>query len=235
MAGVISQRNQALVERLLDDLSKLMWTMVWDVANPDRWMLDAEEVYAELCLELVKLVNRYHAKPYIDLKRLCVVSLRNRVHDLATACYLTNRKAEAHMYSLDSGTEDDQTSRGDSNLDTYQAFPTGTYGEGYASSVDNIFDIDDFTDGMSEDAKALIAAVLNPSERVCYFLNLTACRKQTVNKKGMWTLTITPLIMARAMGWTSNRLKTAWAEVSDRMNDGAHFDGGLVAQEDESE
>jgi hypothetical protein len=233
MAGdtkATNQMNQALVERLLDDLGKLMWAMTWDIANHDRWMLDPEEVHAELCLELVKLVDRYGHRPYIELKRVCVTSMRNRVHDLATACYLTNRKAEANMISIESSQEDDQRCT-DASLEFVQTRPTGRYGDMYATSDDITFDMDDFCESMSGDARCLVEEVLNPTDRTAYFLWLTAQRKQTVSPKGFWTLTITPAIMARSLGWSIDRLQTAWAEVSDIVSGQAHFNGGLVAKE----
>lgn len=235
MAGdtlAASQRNQALVERLLDDLGKLMWSMTWDVANHDRWMLDPEEVHAELCLELVKLVNRYgNLKDYTSLKKVCVVSMRNRVADLATACYCTNRKVEARIISLDSDSSDDVSGKGDTDLEYYKAFPTTPGNERFAAEEQEHFDFDEYCDGMTDDAKSLIKEVLWPSERTMYFLYLTAHRKQTVSPKGFWTLSITPVIMARSLGWTMGRLKTAWAEVSCVVS-GVDYTGGLVAKED---
>lgn len=222
-AGDTTIQNQQLVERLLDDLHKLMWTMVWDVANSSRWQLEPEEVYAELCLELVKLVDRYYDKPFLELKKLSVTSMRNRIHDLATACYLTNRKAEALMFSIDSSAEEDQTSRGDASLEIYDAFPTSRYGESYASNADAVFDIVEFCSSMSDDAKKLVAEVLNPSERTAHFLRLTAQRKQNCNPKGFWTLTITPLIMARSLGWTMERLKATWKEVGSCISNDNTF------------
>lgn len=231
MAGIgNTSSNQALTISLLDDLGKLMWAMVWDVANHDRWALEPEEVHAELCLEMVKVVKRYHAKPYDELKRLCVICMRNRVRDLATAQYLTNRKAEARMISLESSQEDDQRAT-DVSMEYVQARPTGRYGDNYAMSFDNIFDVDEFTSGLSEDATALVKEVLNPGERTMYFLQLAETRKRQSSPKGFWTLTITPAIMVRSMGWTWDRLKSAWGEVSCLVG-GVDFDGGLVAKED---
>lgn len=235
MAGkivVMSQRNQALVERLLDDLGKLMWSMVWDVANHNRWQLEAEEVHAELCLELCKLVNRYGDKPYVELKRICVTSMRNRVHDLATACYLTNRKAEGLVYSLDSD-QDDNPMRGDVTLEYGPpCFSKEKYEEYAVGCDDKNFDMDEFCDGMSDDARCLVHEILFPSERTAYFLWLTVQRKQVVSPKGFWTLTITPAILTRSLGWPASRLKIAWAEVGVHVNSQVDFKNGLVAKED---
>jgi hypothetical protein len=227
MAG--TQNNQALTERLLDDLGKLMWSMVWDVANHDRWMLEPDEVHAELCLELVKLVGKYHQLPYPDLKEVCKTSLRNRVKDLASMCYLTNRRAEARMLSLDAGSDDDHDNH-DTSLEL-APFTTGTFSTAYNKSYtidDNRFDLDEFCDGMSDDAKVLVREVLWPSKRTAYFLWLAAQRKQQACTKGFWTLTITPIIMTRSLGWTSERLKAAWSEISHSMSNGVDLNGGLV-------
>lgn len=226
MAGNTSKR-QAIVVSLLEDLGKLMWAMVWDVANHDRWQLAPEEVQAELCLEVVKVVDRYHDRPYIDIKKLCVRCMRNRVHDLATAAYLTNRKAEAKTVSLDNPLNSyDDVDGGDVVLegskDTFHIIH---------AAPDFTFDLDEFADGMSQDAKALIKEVLNPSERTMYFLWLAEQRKRHASPKGFWTLTITPSIMVRSMGWTWDRLRNAWGEVSCAVA-GVDFDGGLVAEED---
>lgn len=221
-------KNQQLVERLLDDLGKLMWTMVWDVANHDRWLLDPEEVHAELCLELVKLVIRYGNKPYIELKSLCVTSLRNRVKDLANACYKTYRKAEASIASLDNSDSDCDD---DVSLEESLEADEDAFSSRYTPGVDNLFNIAEFCELLSDDAKSLVQEVLNPSERTMYFLGLTAERRRITNPKGFWTLTITPLIMTRSMGWEYSRLKKAWSEIGRALDDQNHFDGGLVAKE----
>lgn len=233
MAGIANtSKHQALVIQLLDDLGKLMWAMVWDVANHDRWQLAPEEVHAELCLEMVKVVRRYHSKPYEELKKLCVVCMRNRVHDLATACYLTARKAEAKMISIDNPLAkwdtDSNLSDSDGEVDGVDTFHV-LHGGGVVQDI--IFDIDDYTDGMSDDAKALVREVLNPSERTIYFLALSEQRKRFASPKGFWTMTITPAIMVRSMGWTWDRLRAAWSEVSCAVG-GADFDSGLVAKEE---
>jgi hypothetical protein len=175
-------------------------------------------------LELVKLVNRYHEKPYIQLKRLSVTSMRNRVHDLATACYLTNRKAEAHMGSLDADQDDGD---GSDVLESHNVRMASNGNQ--AAGFDNVFNLDEFCEGMSDDAKELVKEVLFPGERTGYHLWLTAQRKQMVAPKGFWTLTITPLIMARGLGWTHERMSAAWSEVSAVISSNGDFDGGLVA------
>lgn len=209
-----SPKNQMLVERLLDDLHRLMWLMVWDVANNERWQLEPEEVYAELCLELVALVDRYHDKAYDELKRISVTSLRNRIYDLASACYLTNRKHEAGVLSIDYTPDDQDSDTLEETTEVTSQLP---------------FSMDEFCDGMSEDARTLVNEVLFPSERTAHFLKLTAQRKRTVSPKGYWTLTITPLIMARSLGWPMKRLQAAWKEISNVISGNNHFDGGLVA------
>lgn len=208
-----SLHKQALTERMLEDLHRLMWTMVWDVANFERWQLNPEEVYAELCLELVKLVDRYSTKPYDELKKLCVKSLRNRVHDLATACYLTNRKAEGRIVSLDDDSDEED---GHTGHEEVLAEPHN----GQTGGNDNIFDLESFCDGLSDDAKALVIEILYPSERTGCYIKLTAERKKRLNPKGYWTMTITPLIMARGLGWSSDRLRDAWQEVSKLVSNG---------------
>lgn len=235
MAGsTLGVEGQALVERLLDDLGKLMWAMVWDVANHNRWQLDPEEVHAELCLELVKVAIRYKSRPYHDIKCLAVTCMRNRVHDLATASYLTNRKAEARMLSLDAPADTPERGGDDAALEQVRSFDTGQGAErrGWLAANDPVFDLDDFCDGMSEDARLLVKEVLYPSERTGYFLWLAAQRKQTTSPKGFWTLTITPAIMARSMGWGMGRLKAAWGEVEMCVCGQVDFNGGLVAKED---
>lgn len=179
-----------LKQKLYDDLQRLLWAMTWDLANDQRWQLEPDEIFAELCLELVKVVERYGDKPYIELKSLCVVCCRNRVSDLATSNYITHRKAEATTLSLD----DDEL-------------------EVDVGAEDAYFDVTAFTAGLSSDARALVMEILHPSDRAHSLYELACLRKQQVMSTMNWAVAIEPKFMQRVMGWPQFRLARAWNEV----------------------
>lgn len=185
---------QKLVETLYNDLEGLIWSMAWEINNPDRWQLEAREVFGDLVAELAKVVASYYGrKDYKSLYYLCIKSLRNRKNDLLSMAYLTNRKNEAIALSLDD-LED-------------------TVGES-----EEYFDLDAFLDELSNDAKKLVFEALWPSPKTIFYTQLTAARKDVVSPSGKWKITITPLILRRSLGWSERRVNSAWKQVSDVLS-----------------
>lgn len=183
-----------LKQRLYDDLQRLLWAMTWDLANEQRWQLEPDEIFAELCLELVKVAERYGDKPYTEVKSLCVVCCRNRISDLATSNYITHRKVEANTLSLD----DDEL-------------------EIEIGADDAYFDFAEFMSQLSADAQKLVTEVLKPSERACTLYELSCMRKRQVLQTGNWMVSVEPRFMQRVMGWPKFRLNQAWNEVTQAV------------------
>lgn len=176
-------------------LEKLMWAMVWDYANPDRWRLEPDELFGELSAELVEVVQTYQGqgKSEGDMYRLITTSLRNRCRDIACMEYNTHRRAEAAMESLD-------------NPDF----------AGEAGVFDSHINIELLS--LSNDAARLVDEVLNPSERYRQHLELVCLRKQTISSKGHWKLHTTPWILQRSLGWGKERFESAWKEVATSLS-----------------
>ncbi len=187
---VMSGNHLDLKQKLYDDLQRLLWAMTWDLANDQRWQLEPDEIFAELCLELVKTVERYGNKPYMELKALTVVCCRNRVSDLATSNYITHRKAEATTLSLD----DDEL-------------------EVDVGADDVYFDVDAFVMCLSPDARALVMEILHPSDRANDLYALACLRRQQAMSTMNWAVAVEPKFMQRVMGWPQFRLAYAWNEV----------------------
>lgn len=207
--GESEQDTNAIVEAALHDLERLMWAITWDIANEDRWLLEPDEVFGELSLELVKTIHTYAGKPYNELKSLAVVCMRNRAHDLVATCYFTHRKHEATMQSLDDVNDDtdDVATAGDDS------------GPGYVQIGVNIeyFDKTGLMQKLSSDGQALVNEVLNPSVRSRQIIDLVSMRKAHVSDKNMWAITPTKWLMQRIMGWDDRRIDIAWAEVSKAL------------------
>jgi len=184
--------EKELVEMLYADIGKLMWAMVWDIANEDRWQLNADEVYGELCMELTHVVNKYHKKPYSQLKALAVTSIRNRIKDIKKALWLTYRKDEEFALSLED-----------------------------ISSVPGVvtewFDLEGLLNSLSDDGKKLVFEVLYPSASTMRQILISAQRKKSVSKRDAWSVSPNKLILRRSLGWTSSKLEIAWAEVSTAL------------------
>lgn len=185
------------IEALYIEIEKLMWAMVWDICNSDRWQLEADEVFGDLSLELVKVCQVYKDKEGLELKSLVIKSLQNRIKDLAVMCYKTHRKAESSSVSLDTLRED-------------------THWVGKSASIEEMcnLDLEELRYQLSDDAWRLICETLWPSERTKWTLDLFVMRKKAISKNGGWKLKITPLIMERALGWSQSKLQNAWDEVS---------------------
>jgi cob(I)alamin adenosyltransferase len=198
---------KATVEKIFAELYRLIWAIVWDYANPDRWLLDPEELFAELSCELVKVVTRYKDKPYDELKSIVIVSLRNRCIDVITMAYKTHRRAESSMMSLDTDPEFDETN--------VSGIPRVSDRLGV---VDSYFDLDGLYNMLSVDAKALVKEALSPSDRTLLQLGLVETRKAATSPMGYWKLEMTPLILQRSLGWDEQRLKDAWTEVTVVLN-----------------
>lgn len=180
---------QKLTRVLYEDLHGLIHAMAWDITNNDRWQLNHDEVYQDLSAELVRVVSIYRNKPYNELYRLVITSLRNRKSDLLKTVYLTHRQSEQTMQSLDD------------MVDTV----------GY---TDSSFDMDGLLSTLSSDAKKLVFEVIYPSSKTLYQLDVSAERKRTVSNTDSWKISITPLILRRSLGWNRKRVEMAWKEVS---------------------
>lgn len=179
--------DKEVVAELFDELHNLIWAMVWDICNPARWQLEAQEVFAELSKELVEVCVVYNDRPYDELKKLAITSMRNRVKDLAVMTYKTHRSAEANIADID-----------DVSVPIEIEY----------------FDIEYVCTKLSPDACRLVQEVLWPSDRVVFFMELSRVKKEAISDKNLWSMKITPLFMERALGWSRDRLENAWDEVA---------------------
>lgn len=194
------------VDKYYKELYRLMWAMVWDYANHNRWMLQPDELFAELSLELVKVIDVYTDKADGELKNLLIKSLRNRCIDLVTMAYNTHRSAEATMMSLSSMIDFDDDSLAVVGMPSH-------------SGPESLLNIDDFVASLSSDAGILIREVLNPSDRMLAQLDLFRLRKIATCPGKDWHIETNPLILQRALGWDKGRLTCAWEEVKTALSD----------------
>lgn len=202
-------------------LYRLMWSMVWDRANVDRWQLEPEEIFAELSAELVHIVATYggNGKSRLEMKRILIVSLRNRATDLCVMAYGTHRRAEAGAWSLDGGSINIPDSDGDDANCEVDLWDIAWSSSG---NIQSLFNLEDEIADLSEDAQALVRmAVYQDDERFQDQLDLAETRKLAVSTKNQWGLEPTSLILRRALGWPKARFDNAWDEVTE-------FVGSLV-------
>jgi len=185
-----------------NELYRLMWVVTWDHANPQYWMLEPEEIFAELCEVLVRAVGIYggNGKPPKEMKRILMACVRNHAKDLCTMAYGTHRSEELAAVSMD---DDDE------EVDESDIF--------WASSSTTIdyCDVDALIEELSEDAEALVREVLDPGPRFNDQLELTVRRKVAISPKNQWKVRVTPLVLRRAIGWPQARFNNAWEEVAE--------------------
>ena len=189
-----------------DDLYKLLWSMTWDKSNTDYWLLEPGEIFAELSAELVHIVSTYggNGKSRLEMKRILIVSLRNRATDLCVMAYGTHRQAEIGSCSLDA--PDDEP-----DVEAYYDVDWAS-----TSSVQTYFDLEDEIIDLSEDAKELARmALYQDDERFRYQIELAEDRKLAISTRDQWELKPTKLILRRALGWPKGRFRKAWREVSE--------------------
>ncbi len=192
------------VDEYYKKLYKLMWAMVWEFANHDRWLLQPDEIFGDLSLELVKVVGINIDKPDSELKNILIVSLRNRCIDLVTMAYNSHRSAEASMLSLSNAGDDPDD---DVIINGIPSHP----------GPEDMLNIEDFIASLSDDARILVNEVLHPGDRMIAQLDLSVMRKISTSPKGCWTLKMTPLIAQRALGWNRDRILCAWEEVKTAL------------------
>jgi len=199
---------QDMVQYWYRELYKLIWAIVWDYANLDRWQLQPDELFAELSAELVKVIHTYSGNglDHSSIKKLIIVCLRNRCNDLVQMAYNTHRKAEDQMLSLDS---DDDGEPGGYVDNIYMAERVGVRL--------SVFDLVSFEDSLSDDGKKLVGVVLDPGTRASQIFNLFITRKRVAGPKGHWKVEPTPLLLRRSLGWNKCRLDNAWDEVQQAL------------------
>ncbi len=192
-----------LVEQVYIDLEKLVWRMAYDAANSNaNWRLEPDELASELFVEMVKVCEHYPDLNLVDLKSVVVVSLYNRVSDVRRMVFGTHRKAETNMLSLDYVNEDEGGGDGRDNHEKLFGREDARY-----------FDLPGFIDGLPNDARRLVLEVLWPSDRTRFQMKLFLTRKMENCRSDNWEFRLTPLMMARALGWGMTRLKDAWEDV----------------------
>lgn len=184
------------IEVYFGELYRLMWAMVWDYANPDRMRLAPDEMFAELSLELVKVVQRYggNGRTHTEIVKIIKTCLRNRCADLYVMEHKTHRRAEELNVSLEEFDED-----GPDLEEMLPAIPdSSTY---------------ELLDGLSGDAKQLATLALHPNDNLMRQVWLAVVRKKQVAPKWNWRLEMTPYMLQRALGWDGVRFGNAWEEV----------------------
>lgn len=190
----------SLMERMHGNLIHLIKMMASDISNPNYWMLQHEEVMAELIAKMAEVTYRYADKPYDELKALVIKSLHNHKIDLTRQVYGSFRQMEIGAVPLGEPDEDDAS---DPTIDL---------------PGPPVFQMAEFlTDLPSDDARTLVKEIFEPSDRLRLHVELTLCRKIATAPGGGWCLNITPLLMARGLGWDKPRVAQAWNEVSKTL------------------
>lgn len=178
-------------EKMFDEIKHLMRVMAVDIANPSYWQLAFDEVLAELYYKMVEVVWQYEDKPFDELKALVIKSLHNHKVTLKRRLYGTHRSLELGAIDLD-------------------------LIEDCVASTMSTFILADFLASLtSDDSRALIQEMLQPSERTKWFIELSIIRKQATSPNSGWAIAITPLLMERALGWDKQRLETAWEQAAE--------------------
>jgi len=193
--------SSELVAILYDELYRLIWTMVWDGANSNVWLLNPDELFGELTLELVKIVDHYLGKPYLELKALAITSMRNHLRSLLAKIYGTHRVAEVSMGSLSEDGSSLVSNNGEVELVEL----------GY---VFQRFDLGEFMHGLSDDARRMVIEVFKPSNRTLDLMDLSDIRKSFVSCKGFENYKVTLSTFRRCMGWDIKRYESACNEVT---------------------
>ncbi len=194
-----------LMEMMHGDIICLIKVMASDISNPNHWMLQHEEVMAELIAKMAEVTYRYADKPYDELKALVIKSLHNRKIDLTRQAYGSYRALEIGALPLGEPDEDDAS---DPTIDP---------------PAPPVFQMYDFlTDLPSDDARTLVNEIFEPSDRLRRHVELTVSRKITTAPGGGWCLNITPLLMARGLGWDKERVAQAWNAVAKTLLDYVH-------------
>lgn len=188
-----------------NELYRLMWCVTWDHANPQYWMLEPEEIFAELCEVLVRTVGHYggNGKPPDEMKRILMTCIRNHAKDLCAMTYGTHRSEELAAASLD----DEDEVVVESNIFWISSGGTIDY-----------CDVDTLVEELSEDAEVLVRQVLDPGPQFRDQLELTVRRKIAISPKNKWKVRVTPLVLRRAVGWPQARFDNAWEEVASLVN-----------------
>jgi len=191
-------KDEAVI-KWYQEMYRLMWSMAWQYTNPRRIAMSPDDIFAELSLELVNVVYKYFIdKDGVEMKRILITSLRNRCLDLVKYEYYTHRKESADMLSLDADVRD-----GDAMSEWLVE----------AATQFNYFDLSGLLDALSDDGKALIHEVLEPSPRLNLQIDMSITRKRHVSPKGCWKVQLTPLMLRRTLGWDKCRFETTWVEV----------------------
>jgi hypothetical protein len=217
--ALTAEEQQLCDERICQAYADLHRWIRWLASTQqikDNWYMSADDICGEAYFILIKVARVYLHKPYPEFKILVKASIRNYCGSMRYRIALTHRKVELQSLSLDSSYDETDSELGDTISTAYDAFSDnlctmGINPEHYAEAAENLLEIADKLNSLD---LAVLDAILGFDERVGTQVRLSAARKSFVYaKKGNSTITITPLIVARALNESLEAVEESFARL----------------------
>jgi len=206
------------------DLAKFIYWYANHNEVKGHWLLNKEDLAAELFYVLAKVLPIYADKPYDEFLTLARTSMNNAVATLKYKALLTHRKLQYDSASLD----EIQDMQDDDATDSagYVAF-ADKFGNSTMSSMSDYASYETIDPAIylqrAEELKTLLAqlsefdkrvvnAVLGNNDRVRLYIDIQRKRKDWVYANPS-VITITPYIVARALNEDVKAVKLAYKRI----------------------
>jgi len=181
-------------DQLYDRLTKYMWWMSHRCAT-GHILMQVDELYAELCVELVAGWERYGPQdlPANELLAVVRTMLWNRIYELRQRFWSTHRCVEGGMLRLE-----DEVVGEDSP----------------ATLTDSALRVDKFISSLTAEELEMLKAIMFPDYRVGQQIRLRAMRRSFVFETT--TIKLDYRLMAEALHWPIDKAKRVWKQLKVR-------------------
>lgn len=212
----------ALRTRAYRDLVRFARWLGFTFGVRGHWMLDPDDVMSEALVALARCMERYlFTKPYPDFLRMARTAMRHSVGTLVYKATLTHRGVEVSRRMLSLNDSNDDCCVADS-LEVQDTIPGGVEPSALYESRERMEQLASKLDSFQ---LRVLNALLGGDPRVARYLMLQRARKNWVYKNGNCAITVTPLVIARALNVGEAEVKQAMFRIRREL---VSSEGGCV-------
>ncbi len=189
-------------QRLYDELSGFIGFMARRYALLDHWLMGEDDLTGECYLALTRVMRKYEDKSFSELKTISKTSVRNAIKTMQAKALGTGRVREIGALSIDEPTQEDGEHL-EATLPGSSPDPAN-----WAESSEWVAAL---LPKLSLLERQVVDALLGGAVRVRMYLELNSDRRSWLYKDP--TITITPLVVARALCEDLKDVEKAYAGI----------------------
>ena len=186
-------------EKLYNAMSGFIGFMSRRYKLTDHWLMGEDDLAGESYLALARVMQKYGDKPLSELKTISKTSVRNAIKTMQAKTFGTGRVREINALSIDEPVAEDG--------EHLEAVIAGTSPDP-ANWYESVEWVVALLPKLNHLERRVVDALLCGTERVRMYLQLSSDRRSWLYRDP--TITITPLIVARALCEDIEDIETAY-------------------------